>query len=102
MIIPAQNPVRVMVDAAQSVGSLELNLPELAIDYYAFTGHKWLCGPAGVGGLYISQESVFRLESDLYWLAGGRNGRSGKTCSLENKMGQSLKSLLRLIQSTKV
>lgn len=54
---PAQNTVRVLVDAAQSVGSLELNLPELAIDYYAFTGHKWLCGPAGVGGLYISQEA---------------------------------------------
>ena len=58
---PAQNPVRVMVDAAQSVGSLELNLPELAIDYYAFTGHKWLCGPAGVGGLYISQEAFSDL-----------------------------------------
>ena len=54
---PAQNTVRVMVDAAQSVGSLNLNLPELEVDYYAFTGHKWLCGPAGVGGLYISQEA---------------------------------------------
>ena len=50
-------PVRVLVDAAQSVGSLALNLPELEVDYYAFTGHKWLCGPAGVGGLYISQEA---------------------------------------------
>ena len=37
---PAQNKIRVMVDAAQSVGSLDLNLPELEIDYYAFTGHK--------------------------------------------------------------
>ena len=54
----AQKTIRVMVDAAQSVGSLDLNLPELEIDYYAFTGHKWLCGPAGVGGLYIS-ESAF-------------------------------------------
>ena len=50
-----------MVDAAQSVGSLDLNLPELEIDYYAFTGHKWLCGPAGVGGLYISQEAFQEL-----------------------------------------
>ena len=54
----ATKTIRVMVDAAQSVGSLDLNLPELEIDYYAFTGHKWLCGPAGVGGLYIS-ESAF-------------------------------------------
>ena len=54
---PAQKTIRLMVDAAQSVGSLDLNLPELEIDYYAFTGHKWLCGPAGVGGLYISKEA---------------------------------------------
>ena len=55
---PARETIKVMVDAAQSVGSLDLNLPELEIDYYAFTGHKWLCGPAGVGGLYVS-ESAF-------------------------------------------
>ena len=58
---PAKQTIRVMVDAAQSVGSLELNLPELEIDYYAFTGHKWLCGPAGVGGLYISQDAFTEL-----------------------------------------
>ena len=44
-------PIQVLVDAAQSVGSLPLNLPDLGVDFYAFTGHKWLCGPAGVGGL---------------------------------------------------
>jgi len=54
-------PVKVLVDGAQSAGSLPLNLPELEIDYYAFTGHKWMCGPAGVGGLYISQEAFSEL-----------------------------------------
>jgi len=58
---PAQQTIRVMVDAAQSVGLLDLNLPELEVDYYAFTGHKWLCGPAGVGGLYISKEAFAEL-----------------------------------------
>lgn len=58
---PAQQQVRVMVDAAQSVGSLDLNLPELEVDYYAFTGHKWLCGPAGVGGLYVSKSAFADL-----------------------------------------
>jgi len=48
--------VQVLVDAAQSVGVLPLNLTELKADFYAFTGHKWLCGPAGVGGLYIRPE----------------------------------------------
>ncbi|MEL7083187.1 MAG: aminotransferase class V-fold PLP-dependent enzyme [Cyanobacteria bacterium J06597_1] len=47
--------VLVHVDAAQSAGVLPLNLPELGVDYYAFTGHKWLCGPAGTGALYVSE-----------------------------------------------
>lgn len=57
----AKNTIRVMVDAAQSFGSLDLNLPALEVDYYAFTGHKWLCGPAGVGGLYVRQEAFADL-----------------------------------------
>ena len=47
-------PIQVLVDAAQSAGSLALNLSELDVDYYAFTGHKWFCGPSGVGGLYVN------------------------------------------------
>ncbi|MCT7948622.1 aminotransferase class V-fold PLP-dependent enzyme [Ancylothrix sp. C2] len=46
-------PVRILVDAAQSVGVLPLNLAQLEPDFYAFTGHKWWCGPAGLGGLYV-------------------------------------------------
>jgi L-cysteine/cystine lyase len=45
--------VMVLVDAAQSVGVLPLNLTEIGADFYAFTGHKWWCGPAGIGGLYV-------------------------------------------------
>lgn len=54
--------IQVLVDGAQSVGCLPLNLPQLQVDYYAFTGHKWLCGPAGVGGLYISPEAFSQLQ----------------------------------------
>jgi L-cysteine/cystine lyase len=50
------NYVYLMVDAAQSVGSMSLNLEELGVDFYAFTGHKWWCGPGGVGGLYVRPE----------------------------------------------
>ena len=51
-------PVQILVDAAQSVGLLPLNLTQLGVDFYAFTGHKWLCGPAGVGGLYVRPEAL--------------------------------------------
>jgi L-cysteine/cystine lyase len=55
-------PVQILVDAAQSVGSLPLNLTELNVDFYAFTGHKWWCGPAGVGGLYIRPEAFETIQ----------------------------------------
>ena len=47
------DPVWVLVDAAQSMGMLPLDLTATDVDFYAFTGHKWCCGPAGVGGLYV-------------------------------------------------
>lgn len=53
---------QVLVDAAQSVGSLPLNLPELGVDFYAFTGHKWCCGPAGVGGLYLKTDALEQIQ----------------------------------------
>nr|WP_290227943.1 aminotransferase class V-fold PLP-dependent enzyme [Trichocoleus desertorum] len=57
-----QHPIQVLVDAAQSVGVLPLDLAALEVDFYAFTGHKWWCGPAGVGGLYIRPEALETLQ----------------------------------------
>ncbi|NDJ18606.1 aminotransferase class V-fold PLP-dependent enzyme [Myxacorys almedinensis] len=54
---PAREQIRVLVDAAQSVGVLPLNLTTLGADFYAFTGHKWWCGPAGGGGLYVRPQA---------------------------------------------
>jgi L-cysteine/cystine lyase len=59
-----------LVDAAQSVGVLPLNLTELGVDFYAFTGHKWLCGPAGVGGLYVRPETREKLKPTFIGLDG--------------------------------
>jgi L-cysteine/cystine lyase len=58
----SERPIRILIDAAQSVGWLPLNLAELGVDFYAFTGHKWWCGPEGVGGLYIHPELLASLE----------------------------------------
>ncbi len=45
--------VLTLVDGAQSVGNIPVNTPETGADMYAFTGHKWLLGPEGMGGLYV-------------------------------------------------
>ncbi|NJL66053.1 MAG: aminotransferase class V-fold PLP-dependent enzyme [Microcoleus sp. SM1_3_4] len=61
--LPAKNyKVRVLVDAAQSVGVLPLDLVDCGVDFYAFTGHKWWCGPEGLGGLYVSAEALADLQ----------------------------------------
>lgn len=42
-----------VVDAAQTVGTLPIDVAALGVDLLAFPGHKGLGGPTGVGGLYV-------------------------------------------------
>lgn len=42
-----------LVDAAQTAGALPIDMERMGIDILAFTGHKALLGPPGVGGLCI-------------------------------------------------
>jgi L-cysteine/cystine lyase len=42
-----------LVDGAQSVGNIEVDVPATGADMYAFTGHKWVLGPEGMGGFYV-------------------------------------------------
>ncbi|MFM6105279.1 MAG: aminotransferase class V-fold PLP-dependent enzyme [Sphaerospermopsis kisseleviana] len=65
-----KNNSLLLVDAAQSVGVLPLNLTELGVDFYAFTGHKWLCSPAGVGGLYVRPEAREMMQPTFIGLDG--------------------------------
>ena len=44
-----------LVDGAQSAGVVPLEEAVAAADLYAFTGHKWLCGPEGLGAVVLSQ-----------------------------------------------
>ena len=41
-----------LVDGAQSVGNIEVDVPATGADMYAFTGHKWVLGPEGMGAFY--------------------------------------------------
>ena len=44
-----------LVDAAQSFGQIPVAEAAAAADIYAFTGHKWACGPEGLGGVALSE-----------------------------------------------
>ncbi len=49
------------VDGAQSAGIIPVDVHTLDADFYAIPGHKWLCGPEGVGALYVKKERVAEL-----------------------------------------
>lgn len=61
----------VLVDAAQSLGHLPDRPGEAGADMIAFTGHKGLLGPQGIGGLWIRED----LDVEPL-LTGGTGGRS--------------------------
>jgi cysteine desulfurase family protein len=48
-----KGPPYLLVDAAQSVGCVPIDLSRLDVDLFAFTGHKALRGPQGTGGLIL-------------------------------------------------
>ncbi|MDP9187079.1 MAG: aminotransferase class V-fold PLP-dependent enzyme, partial [Verrucomicrobiota bacterium] len=56
-----------LVDAAQSIGHMQLNVQELGCDFLAFSGHK-MCAPTGIGVLYGRSEI---LEATPPWHGGG-------------------------------
>jgi len=46
-----------VVDGAQAVGGIDVDVRKLGCHAYAATGHKWLMGPKGTGFLYISKDA---------------------------------------------
>ena len=59
--------VMTLVDAAQSIGHMPLNVQELGCDFLAFSGHK-MCAPTGIGVLYGGLDV---LNSVPPWHGGG-------------------------------
>jgi L-cysteine/cystine lyase len=49
--------IPVLIDGAQSVGNIRLDMKALDVDFYAMPIQKWLCGPDGNGALYINSRS---------------------------------------------
>lgn len=50
-----------LVDSAQSAGVFPINMQQLHMDALAFTGHKGLLGPQGIGGFVLREHMVKRL-----------------------------------------
>lgn len=55
-----------LVDASQTVGCADVLPRQWGADMLAFTGHKYLLGPPGTGGLYISPQ----MDLEPVWVGG--------------------------------
>ena len=54
-----------LVDGAQSLGSLPVQRAAAAADIYACTGHKWCCGPEGLGVVALSERLLEQARPTL-------------------------------------
>jgi L-cysteine/cystine lyase len=66
-----------LVDAAQSLGSIPIAEAAAAADIYACTGHKWCCGPEGLGAVALSERILQESQPTLIgWRSLSHEGNS--------------------------
>ena len=53
---------RVILDGAQGLGGIAIDVRALDCDFYAASGQKWLCGPDGSGCLYVRPDVAAELD----------------------------------------
>ena len=70
--------ITLLVDASQTAGKVPIDVEAMCIDVLAFTGHKSLLGPTGIGGLYVREGVEIRQTR-----AGGTGVRSAIRTHLE-------------------
>jgi len=68
-----QNGIRFLVDASQTAGKVPIDMQAQNIDVVAFTGHKSLLGPTGIGGLCVGEDVEI-----AFTRAGGTGVRSAQ------------------------
>jgi len=74
-----EHDVAFAIDASQSAGKIPIDIEQMHIDIVAFTGHKSLLGPTGIGGLYVREGIEIR-----HTRAGGTGVRSAHRMHLDD------------------
>ena len=73
-----QAGIPLLVDGSQTAGKIKIDVEAMNIDVFAFTGHKSLLGPTGIGGMYVREGVEIR-----HTRAGGTGVRSAVRTHLE-------------------
>ena len=67
-----KNNIIVVVDGAQAVPHMSVDVKDIDCDFFAFSSHK-MCGPTGIGALYGKYSLL--LQMDSLTLGGGMNAK---------------------------
>jgi len=78
--IAREHDITFVVDAAQSIGHVPIDVQSSAVDLLAFPGHKGLLGPLGTGALYIRPGIEARMQTI-------REGGTGSVSDLDVQPG---------------
>ena len=65
-----QNNILVLVDGAQSVPHMKIDVQDLDIDFLTFSAHK-MCGPTGLGIIYAKEKLLNNIHPIIF--GGGMN-----------------------------
>jgi L-cysteine/cystine lyase len=78
----AEVEVPVLLDGAQGVGAVPVDVKALGCDAYAGAGQKWLCGPDGLGMLWVAPELLDRIAVSRRGYANLEDPNSGVDATL--------------------
>ena len=65
-----QNNIKVLIDGAQSIPHIKIDVQELDMDFLVFSAHK-MCGPTGVGVIYVKEDFLNDIKPII--VGGGMN-----------------------------
>jgi cysteine desulfurase family protein len=71
--IAKEHNIKYLIDAAQTAGIIDIDMKKIGADAIAFTGHKSLLGPQGIGGFVISKDFSSQIDT---FIEGGTGSAS--------------------------
>jgi cysteine desulfurase / selenocysteine lyase len=63
--IARENDALFCIDAAQSAGTVAIDVKKIGCHFMAFPGFKWLCGPNGIGVFYCRKDATEKIRPPL-------------------------------------
>lgn len=78
--IARRKGITFICDGAHTFGNLDFKIPDLGVDYYGTSLHKWLCAPFGSGMLYVNEDKI----GDVWSLFGSPEEDNHKITKFEH------------------